>query len=80
VLNDEDLKYVGTIDAATGVFTPNVEGPNPERRGHGNNVGDVWAVATYTPESTKRPLRARAHLLVTVPLYMRWGTEAQTLQ
>ena len=80
VLNDEDLKYVGTIDAATGVFTPNVEGPNPERPGHANNVGDVWVVATHTAEGTKRPLRARAHLLVTVPLYMRWATEAQTLQ
>jgi quinohemoprotein amine dehydrogenase len=80
VLNDEDLKYVGSIDAATGVFTPNVEGPNPERRGSANNVGDVWAVASFTPDGAKRPLRARAHLLVTVPLYMRWGTEAQTLQ
>jgi quinohemoprotein amine dehydrogenase len=80
VLNDEDLKFVGAIDASTGVFTPNVEGPNPERRGSANNVGDVWAVASYTPEGSKRPLRARAHLLVTVPLYMRWGTEAQTLQ
>ena len=80
VLNDEDLKFVGSIDAATGVFTPNVEGPNPERRGNANNVGDVWAVASYTPEGARRPLRARAHLLVTVPLYMRWGTEAQTLQ
>jgi quinohemoprotein amine dehydrogenase len=80
VLNDDDLKYVGTIDAATGVFTPNIEGPNPDRRGHANNVGDVWAVATYTPDGANRPLRARAHLLVTVPLYIRWGTEAQTLQ
>jgi quinohemoprotein amine dehydrogenase len=80
VLNDEDLKYVGVIDPATGVFTPNLEGPNPERRGNANNVGDVWAVASYTPEGSTRPLRARAHLLVTVPLYMRWGTEAQTLQ
>jgi len=80
VLNDEDLKYVGTIEAATGVFTPNVEGPNPDRAGHANNVGDVWVVATHTGADSKRPLRARAHLLVTVPLYMRWGTEAQTLQ
>lgn len=80
VLNDDDLKYVGTIDAATGVFTPNAEGPNPQRGGNRNNVGDVWVVASYTPEGAKRPLRARAHLLVTVPLYMRWGTEAQTLQ
>jgi quinohemoprotein amine dehydrogenase len=80
VLNDEDLKYVGSIDASTGVFTPNVEGPNPQRAGQANNVGDVWVIATYTPEGAKRPLRARAHLLVTVPLYMRWGTEAQTIQ
>lgn len=88
VLNDEDLKYVGTIDAASGVFTPNVEGPNPQRAGNANNIGDVWVVATYTaddsgkggPSGPPRRLRARAHLLVTVPLYMRWGTEAQTLQ
>jgi hypothetical protein len=29
-------------------------------------------VASYTPEGASEPLRARAHLLVTVPLYMRW--------
>jgi quinohemoprotein amine dehydrogenase len=87
VLNDEDLKYVGAIDATSGVFTPNLEGPNPQRAGNANNVGDVWVVATYTPDAGKggpsgppKRLRARAHLLVTVPLYMRWGTEAQTLQ
>jgi quinohemoprotein amine dehydrogenase len=66
VLNDEDIKYVGAIDAATGVFTPNSEGPNPQRPGNRNNVGDVWV--------------ARAHLLVTVPLYMRWDTEPHTSQ
>jgi quinohemoprotein amine dehydrogenase len=80
VLNDEDVKYVGAIDATTGVFTPNVEGPNPDRAGHANNVGDVWVVATHTGADSTRPLRARAHLLVTVPLYMRWGAEAPTLQ
>lgn len=80
VLNDDDLKYVGTIDPATGVFTPNVEGPNPQRPGNRNNIGDVWVIATYTPEGSKRQLRARAHLLVTVPLYMRWGMETSTTQ
>jgi hypothetical protein len=33
-------------------------------------------VATFTPDAVDgkpaRTLRARAHLLVTVPLYMRW--------
>jgi quinohemoprotein amine dehydrogenase len=76
-LNDEDLKYVGSIDRTTGLFTPNVEGPNPQRPGNANNVGDVWVVATVNAEggsgAASRPLRARAHLLVTVPLYMRWN-------
>lgn len=80
VLNDDDLKYVGAIDPASGVFTPNAEGPNPQRSGNRNNIGDVWVVASYTPPGAKRPLRARAHLLVTVPLYMRWGSEAPTPQ
>jgi quinohemoprotein amine dehydrogenase len=74
--DDDDVKFVGTIDAATGLFTPNVDGPNPQRSGSRNNIGDVYAVATYTAEGAEgkspRTLRARAHLLVTVPLYMRW--------
>jgi quinohemoprotein amine dehydrogenase len=74
--DDDDVKFVGQIDAKTGLFTPNIDGPNPARRGSRNNIGDVYAVATYTPDSADakaaKPLRARAHLLVTVPLYMRW--------
>lgn len=76
VYGDDDIKYVGAIDPKTGVFTPNVDGPNPERKGNRNNIGDVYAVATYTPEpiggKPAQTLRGRAHLLVTVPLYMRW--------
>ena len=68
--DDTDKDYVGKIDD-TGLFTPNVDGPNPKRRGNGNNVGDVWVIAIYqTPDGRK--LRARAHLLVTVPLYIRY--------
>jgi quinohemoprotein amine dehydrogenase len=74
--DDDDVKFVGAIDAATGRFTPNVDGPNPARTGQRNNVGDVYAVATYTSEAVDgkpaKVLRGRAHLLVTVPLYMRW--------
>jgi quinohemoprotein amine dehydrogenase len=74
---DDDVAYVGAIDS-TGLFTPNVDGPNPQRRGNRNNIGDVWVVATYRPDgSPARPLRARAHLVVTVPLYMR-GEPART--
>ncbi len=68
--DDNDKDYVGTIDA-NGLFTPNVDGPNPKRKGNGNNVGDVWVVATFeTPDG--KTLRGRAHLLVTVPLYVRY--------
>jgi quinohemoprotein amine dehydrogenase len=74
--DDDDVKFVGTIDPKTGLFTPNVDGPNPARRGSRNNIGDVYAVATYVTEpaagAPAKTLRARAHLLVTVPLYMFW--------
>jgi quinohemoprotein amine dehydrogenase len=72
---DDDLKFVGELSAA-GLFRPNADGPNPNRSGNRNNVGDVWVVATYTPEgadASVKPLRGRAHLLVTVPVYMDWG-------
>jgi quinohemoprotein amine dehydrogenase len=68
--DDDDLKYVGSVDTK-GLFTPGLDGPNPNRSGNRNNVGDVWVVATFTPPSGS-PIRGRAHLLVTVPLYMRW--------
>ena len=74
--DDDDIKFVGTLNEATGRFTPNVDGPNPVRTGSRNNIGDVWIVAKYTPDMVAgKPaatLRARAHLLVTVPLYMRF--------
>ncbi|MCC6989016.1 MAG: quinohemoprotein amine dehydrogenase subunit alpha [Acidobacteria bacterium] len=70
--DDEDTKFVGAIDPATGVFTPNVEGPNPQRKGERNNMGDVWAVASYTPPGSTTPLKGRSHLLVTAPLYMKF--------
>jgi quinohemoprotein amine dehydrogenase len=70
--DDDDLKFVGSIDAH-GLFTPSVDGPNAQRSGNRNNVGDVWVVATYLPGGPgSAPMKARAHLLVTVPLYLRW--------
>lgn len=72
--DDDDVKFVGRIDQR-GLFTPNLDGPNRQRSGNRNNIGDVWVVATYQPDENgngARPLKARAHLLVTVPLYLRW--------
>lgn len=53
--NDDDLAYVGRIDATTGVFTPNVDGPNPARKWQANNVGDVFVVAEIELEVGERP-------------------------
>ena len=122
--NDDDLKYVGSIDAMTGVFTPGVDGPNPVRKWQANNVGDVFVTAEIEldvavrpepkkpepktadkpaekkdgetapvaekpapkvekpvvpevpagpPAREKKLFRARSHLIVTVPLYVRWN-------
>jgi quinohemoprotein amine dehydrogenase len=71
---DDDKEWAGRIDA-TGLFTPADDGPNPKRPGSRNNVGDLWVVATLPVDSPLKPaapLRARAHLIVTVPLYVRW--------
>ena len=73
---DDDTAFVGAI-GAHGVFEPADDGPNPDRSGNRNNVGDVWVVATVGTApggaALDRPLRARAHLLVTVPVYLRRG-------
>ena len=71
---DDDAKFVGNIND-NGLFTPNVEGPNPERRKQANNYptnnwGDVWVSATF--DSPAGPLKARSYLVVTIPVYMRY--------
>ena len=68
---DDDVKFVGEINSG-GLFIPNLDGPNPQRSGNRNNIGDVWIVATYAPPGSTKQLRARAHLLVTVPVYLNW--------
>ena len=68
--SDDDARFVGSV-GADGTFTPALDGPNPERSGNRNNVGDIWVVATHTPAGGEE-LRARAQLVVTVPLYLRW--------
>lgn len=71
-IDDDDIRYVGAIDNR-GYFTPNIEGPNPERSGSRNNFGDVRVIGTYTGEGTTKPLKGTSHLIVTVPLYVRWA-------
>jgi len=74
--DDDDKDFVGTIDGTTGLFTPNLDGPNPKRKHGANNYGDVWVVASYQAPAAgsapAKPMKARAHLLVTVPIYIKW--------
>ena len=70
IFDDNDLEYVGSLDE-NGLFHPALDGPNPDRDGMRNNVGDVWTVATYRGPDGEE-VRGRGHLIVTVPLYMRW--------
>ena len=73
--NDDDVKFVGKINDA-GLFTPSIEGPNPERKKQSNNFGtdnygDVWVDASYQPD-TGPPMKARSYLVVTVPQYIHY--------
>ena len=67
---DDDVAFIGSM-GQDGTFVPAIDGPNPDRVGSRNNVGDAWVIATHTTTEGEE-LRARAHLLVTVPLYMRF--------
>ncbi len=72
---DDDTKFVGKVNDS-GLFTPNIEGPNPERRKQANNYptnnwGDVWVAASFNAPGGK-PMKARSYLVVTIPVYMRY--------
>jgi quinohemoprotein amine dehydrogenase len=73
VFGDDDKEFVGSLDKK-GLFTPNVDGPNPQRKFGRNNYGDVWIVGTAKTERDKdgNPLVGKSYLVVTVPTYIRW--------
>ena len=73
--SDDDIKFVGKLNDS-GLFTPSLEGPNPERKKQTNNYptnnwGDVWVSAIYDPPGGP-PMKARSYLVVTVPVYVKY--------
>jgi quinohemoprotein amine dehydrogenase len=70
---DDDKEFVGSLDN-NGLFTPNIDGPNPQRKFSRNNYGDVWIVATAKNEKDKdgKPLVGKSYLVVAVPTYIKW--------
>jgi quinohemoprotein amine dehydrogenase len=67
------VNFVGKLSTA-GFFTPNIDGPNPQRKWNRNNYGEVWVTATAKTEkgADGKPLTAKAFMVVTVPAYKRW--------
>jgi quinohemoprotein amine dehydrogenase len=71
-MGDDDVEFVGNLDAANGLFTPATDGPNPKRKFGRNNYGDVWVVATYKPAGSDQAVSGRSYLVVAIPQYLRW--------
>ena len=68
---DADTRFVGNIDER-GLFTPGLDGPNPERELMADNMGDVWVVAEHEDPETGETLRDRARLVVSPPVFLYW--------
>src|SRR4029077_18177562 len=56
--DDDDVKFVGTVNETTGMFTPNIEGQNAERKKQANNFGtdnygDVYVDAEFNAPGGK---------------------------
>ena len=66
-MEDEDVKYVGSINEATGLFIPGDGGPNMKREWNTNNGGNVTVVATYTDPRTGEKVVGETFMLVTIP-------------
>ncbi len=67
-VKDKDVQFAGRMDKDSGVFRPAAAGPNPQRKYHTNNAGNLRVIATV-PEGAGS-LRGDAHLIVTV---QRWN-------
>ncbi|MCY1271755.1 quinohemoprotein amine dehydrogenase, alpha subunit [compost metagenome] len=65
---DEDVKYAGVMDSATGVFMPGDAGPNPARKMMTNNAGNLKVIAAV--DAGGKALKGEGHMIVTV---QRWN-------
>jgi len=65
---DDDVRFAGTLDKDSGVFTPAEAGPNPLRRFQTNNAGNLKVIATVG--EGEAAVSGEGHLLVTV---QRWN-------
>lgn len=66
--HDEDVKFAGKMDSATGVYSPAVAGPNPARKRSTNNAGNLNVKATLNDSDTE--VSALGRLLVAVQVWV----------
>jgi quinohemoprotein amine dehydrogenase len=67
-VRDEDVKFAGLMDQASGVFVPGDAGPNPARRMTASNVGNLKVVAEVAQGAER--LRGEGQVIVAPP---RWN-------
>ncbi len=60
----KDAEFAGNMDAASGIFTPALAGPNPARPFSTNNAGDLSVIAQAGGH------KAKAQLIVTVQRFV----------
>jgi quinohemoprotein amine dehydrogenase alpha subunit len=65
---DQDVKFAGLMDEASGQFMPGDAGPNPNRRMSANNVGNLKVVATVNEAG--RAHKGEGHMIVAA---QRWN-------
>jgi quinohemoprotein amine dehydrogenase alpha subunit len=66
---DEDVKFAGSMQADSGVFTPGDAGPNPQRKMSTNNAGNLKVIAAV--DDAGKSLTGEGHMIVTV---QRWNS------
>ena len=76
MFGDDDKEYRRHAQP-TGLFTPALDGPNPQRKQMRDNYGTVWVVATAKNERDQngQPLTAKGYLVVAPPLFIIWDKE-----
>ena len=65
---DQDVKFAGVMDTASGLFTPAGAGPNPARTMSTNNAGNLKVIAMTEQDGVRAS--GEAQLIVTV---QRWN-------
>ena len=74
--DDDDKEFVGSLSGA-GLFTPALDGPNPQRKQSRDNYGNVWVVGTAKNERNRegKPLVGKSYLVVAPPLFVIWDRD-----